>query len=51
MAVIELLDFDTAIINEHFELLPPVEVFMNDSIKSKYPQLTLIGILCSFFSD
>ena len=40
-------NFDTEIINYPLELLAWVESLMHVSMKSKYPPLTLIDILCS----
>ena len=48
MEVREITDFDTAIINKPLERLVQVESLMHVPIKSKYPPLTLIEILCSF---
>lgn len=50
MAVREMPDFDTAIINEPLELLFWVKSLMHVPMKSKYPPLTLIDILCSFLA-
>ena len=51
MVVRELPDFDTTIINEPLEILSPIESLMHVPMKSKYPPLTLIDILCIFFCD
>ena len=50
MAVREMPDFDMHIINEPLELLTRVKSLMHVPMKSKYPPLTLIEVLCSFLA-
>ena len=45
----EISDFNYVVKNEPLELLARVERLMHTPMKSKYPPLTLIEVLCSFF--